>query len=277
MSNLRILARNLADTATLTAAPACVETGGLTAANLQKQTERGRTARTTSLASQDMKLSWPTAQKANMIAFTRHNWTTAATLQALLYSGVDWTSSIYAGSALNAFSTAGLNTDIDIYTESDFAMLRNSAQYFAEVTTMKSAIARIADAANPDGYIEQTRLWIGKYFELSTDPGYGAVEMTLMDDSKSARADDGSQIVNKNWKARRLSINLEFVNDTDLPSLLAIERYLGLDKECFVSLYPGDGGAKELYHMMACRIVSSPSLGPVQFGVHKNSLVFEET
>lgn len=275
MSNLRILARNIADTATLTENPALESS--LPGSNLQRNTERGRTARTTSLASQDVKLSWSSAQKANMVGLTRHNLTTAATLRSLLYSDNAWTTGIYDSTALTAFSTSGLDTDVDVYTERDFANLLNSVQYFTEQTTMQSAIVRLADAANPDGYLEAHRLWIGKYFELTYNPAHGAVELALMDESKSGRADDGSHIVDKRWKARRLSIQLDFITDADLDSMLAIARYLGRDKECFVSLSPGVGGVKELYRQGAFRLVDSPTFNPHQYGLHRNSLVFEET
>ncbi len=275
MANLRILARNIADTATLTASPAMSTT--LPVTNLGKPTERGRTARTTSLASQDVKLAWPSAQKANMIAVARHNLTTAATLRTLGYSDVAWTTGILDTTALTAFSTAGLNTDIDVYTERDFLPLKTSVQYFTEQTTLQSLIARLADAANPDGYLEANRLFVGKYFEVTYNPPEGTVQLQQMDASAKGRADDGTQIVDKRWKARRLSLAVEFIPDADMPSMLAIERYVGTDKEFFVSLYPGAGGALELYNQMACRLVESPNSGPRLYGHHSTAFVFEET
>ena len=244
--------------------------------NLGKPTERGRTARTTSLASQDVKLAWASNQKANMVAITRHNLTTAATLRTLGYSDAAWTSGILDTTALTAFSTSGLNTDIDVYTERDFQHLKSSVQYFAEVTNLQSLIARIADAANPDAYMEANRLMVGKYFEVTYNPPFGSVELQQVDASVMGRADDGTQVVDKRAKWRRFTVRLDFVHDDDLDDLLALERYLGTDKETWISLYPGAGGAKELYNQMACRIVDSPSMNPNQVGVHANSITFEE-
>lgn len=274
MANLRILTRNIADTAVITASPAMSTT--LPVTNLGKPTERGRTARTTSLASQDVKLAWASNQKANMVAITRHNLTTAATLRTLGYSDAAWTSGILDTTALTAFSTSGLNTDIDVYTERDFQHLKSSVQYFAEVTNLQSLIARIADAANPDAYMEANRLMVGKYFEVTYNPPFGSVELQQVDASVMGRADDGTQVVDKRAKWRRFTVRLDFVHDDDLDDLLALERYLGTDKETWISLYPGAGGAKELYNQMACRIVDSPSMNPNQVGVHANSITFEE-
>lgn len=276
MARIRILARNIVDTATASASPAMSTT--LPVTNLQRQTERARTARTTGLSSQDIKLTWSANQKANMLAVTRHNWSSSATLRTLGYSDAAWTTGNGLDTtALAAWSTSGLATDWDVYTEADFKGYRNSAQYFSEFTDVRSAIARIADGSNSDGYIEQTRLWMGKYFEFSYNPPGGGVDLELMDGSIAGRADDGSHIVDKRWKARQLTLNLENIPDADLPSVFAILRYLGLDRECFVSLYPGLGGAKEIYNQMACRVVQNPAIGPKTYGLHKTTVVFEET
>jgi len=279
MPNLRILARNIAETAELTESPAMVAT--LPGSNLQLPTERERVARTTSLAAQDVKLAWPADQKANMRAGTRHNFTTAAYLRGLGYSTNDWTGSTIfdTGATAAAFSTAGLNTDIDIYTEADFRHLKNTAQYFTAVTNMESMICRWTDnsPANADGYMQATKLFVGQYFETTYQPPYGGVELTTMDDSVGGRAHDGSLLVSKGWKARRLVLDLQFIPEVDLNDLLAIARYLGKDREAFISLYPGEGGVKELYNQMACRLIESPTFNPHFVGLHKTRLVFEET
>ncbi len=279
MANLRILARNIAETAELTESPAMVAT--LPGSNLQLPTERERVARTTSLAAQDVKLAWSADQKANMVAVTRHNFTTAAYLRALGYATNDWTSSTIfdTGATAAAFSTAGLNTDIDVYTEADFRHLKNTAQYFTGVTNMESMIVRWTDnsPANADGYMQATKLFVGQYFETTYQPPYGGVELTPMDDSVGGRAHDGSHLVSKGWKARRLVLDLQFIPDADLNDLLAIARYLGKDREAFISLYPGEGGVKELYNQMACRLIESPTFGPHFPGLEKTRLVFEET
>lgn len=278
MANLRFLIANIVDDATLTADPAMVESGGLTRLNLQKATERARTARTTSLASQDVKLTWAANQTANTMWLARNNMTTAGTLQPRLYSDAAWTTNTYAPTASAAFVTSSLDAiDSARYTERDFLHLKHTVIYFTERTDIRSAIARFVDAANADGYVEATKLLMGKYREVTYNPPVGNVELVQMDAGKGGRADDGSHIVDKSWKARRLTINLEHVPDADVTWLLAMARYLGLDKECAVDLYPEDTSAKGIYNRAIVRIVSAPGIGPTQYGMHRNSLVLEET
>lgn len=276
MPNIRILARNLPEEASsIIATPAAAT--GFPVTNLQRDTERGRSMRSSSLASQDILLAFASDVKANMVGFTRHNWSTASTLRQQLYAAGSPTAASYDGTALAGFSTSGLDTDLDVYTERDFAHLRNSVQYFTEKTDIREARSTIADAANADGYIEQTRMWFGKYFEFTYNPEHGDLDMTVDDASVAGRADDGSHIVDKRWKARKLSLNIRLIPDADLPTVLAIARRLGRDKECFLSVYPGAGGAKELYNQGAFRLVQSPTFNPHTYGYHKFVMSFEET
>lgn len=275
-SNLRILARNLLDGRSgLSALPALLTT--LPETNLVQDTERARTARTSSLAAQDVTAYWTSNQTMNMSAFTRTNFSTAATVRNLLYpTGSPSTAQLDTGNVA-AFSTSGLNTDIDVYTEADFRMLRNTVQYFASQSGIRQLTSRWTDAANADGYIEATRWFVGKYFQTTYDPPFGGLEMQFMDPSKGSRASDGTLIVDKQYKARQITLRLDFIPDADLPTMLAIARYLGQDKECWLDVYPDDATAKGMYHRGAFKLVDSPTFNPWQVGLHKNTMTFQET
>lgn len=277
MANLRILAKNLVDDATITADPAVLTT--LPATRLQMPTERGYSARTTGLASQDFKLTWGSTQTISMAALTRHNLTKdVATWRNLGYTTADWTGTAAKDTtALVAFSSSGLSS-LNDYTSRNFGGMRNAVQYFTTVAGLQSWITRLADASNADGYMEAHKLWLGVPLELQHNPAVGALEMQMMDASVAARADDGSHIVNAKYRARRLTIRLDYIEDDgDLADLLEVAQRLGKTGECWIDVYPDDTGAKGIYHRGAFRLVDSPTFGPVQYGLHRNSLVFEET
>jgi hypothetical protein len=276
MANFRILPVNIVDLATVTDNPAMLAT--LPVTNAARQTEREKTARTTGLASQDLKLTWAANRRSNMLAATRHNLTTAGTLRGLGYSDAAWTTGILDTGALAAFDTTGLDTQRDDYTARDFRGLKTTVLYHALQTTLRSAIARMTDGANPDGYMEITRLWMGEYFEAGYNPAYGALTMQPMDASTSERADDGTHLVNKLWRARKLTVDMAYIEDADVPSWLAIARLLGLSTECFIDIFPGVATAEGLYHRGAFRVVQVPSMSPRDWGVHGlGQFVFEET
>lgn len=275
MANVRILGRNRADEASsISASPSMLAT--LPEDNLILPTERERVARSTSTAQQTISLAWSSDQTANMVAITRHNGTTSRTQRSVLYQNGS-PQILHDTTALAAFSTSGLDTELVDHTSQDWRGLKNTVQYFTLQTLLRSLDVIIADAANPDNYIEQTRLWVGKYFEFEYNPGHGDVPLTLMDSTKQGRADDGSQIVDKGYRARRLVLNLALVSDNDLPSLLELAQRVGQFGECFIDLYPETTGAKHLYNMMACRLVDSPTFNQEQYGWAKNTMTFEET
>lgn len=274
MANVRILARNRARDATVSASPTLL--AARPASNLILPTMRGRTGRSISTASQTISLAWDSNQTGNAVAVSRHNWTDAATLRSILYQSGS-PSILHDTGALAAFPLTGLDTEYDVHTDADFRGLKNTIQYIPLQTLARSADIIIADAGNTDGYLDQTQVWFGKYFEFEYNPAHGEAQLTLMDASSQSRADDGSQVVDKRWNARKLVIGLDFVSDNDLPSLLAIARSLGKFGECFIDLYPETTGAKHLYNMMACRLVDSPTFNPTQYGWHKNTMTFEET
>lgn len=274
MANVRILARNRARDATISASPTLL--AARPASNLILPTMRGRTGRSTSLASQTISLAWDEDQTGNVVAVTRHNRSVSATQRSILYQAGS-PSILHDTGALAAFSTTGLDTELDDHTSWDFGGLKNTTQYVPLQTLVRSLDIVTADASNPDGYIDQTQVWFGKYFEFTYNPAHGEVPLTLMDASTQARADDGSQVVDVKWRARKLVINLDLVSDDDLPSVLAIAQRLGKNGECLIDVYPETSGAKHLYNLMACRLVDSPTFNPSQYGWHKNTMTFEET
>lgn len=273
MANLRFIIRNVIDNAILSASPAQVSTS-LDEQNLKRQTERGRVCRSSGLASQVIIAAF-NAATISAIAFTRHNWSTSSTLASVVSNGGG---TLHSTGALSAFSTTGLATGIDVYTERDFEHLKSTVQYFADQAAATQIACTIADAANADGFIQQTRMFAGDFFEVTYNPPNGDVTLTQMDGGIAGRADDGTHIVDKSFKARALRIDLTYVDAADLPTLLAMARYMGRDKEGFVDLYPESTDyAKGLYHRMAFRLVDSPTFNPHQVGLHKNTLLLEET
>ena len=274
MPNLRMLLKNIADTATITASPVAVST--LPVTNLQTQ-QRKQTFRTTSLASQNIDLSWSANQSCNMVALPRFNGTTAATVRIYRYSDSAWTTLLDDTTALVAYSTTGLNQlDIDEFQNPDFLVVKNYVKYLSAVTTMKSMRITLLDAANPAGYLEASRAMVGSYNEFTYNPFFGGMESSIQDLSKSERADSGSMITDKREKFFKTSIRAELIPEaTDLLWLRAAARYIGLDKDFWISFYPGSGGVLEYYNQAQAKFVSIPSFEPNRYGNQRTAFQIE--
>lgn len=249
---LKFIFRNLADTATITASPALV--AGLPESNLKFQ-ERNKTARSTSLAAQTYLFSWATDQNIDAIACKWHNWTAAATMANPTYSDSAWTTAIDTNAAANAFAYTGFDAN-DVLTEADFKIIKNAERYLTNRTNVRSMKATIADAANPDGYIEASRFFIGKSLELSYSVPYGGAILTLDDLSVQSVMDDGSLVTDKRAKRRKLELSAHCVVPSEWAALLAAFRYCGLDKDFWVSVFPDEGSYLQAYYSGAFKFAA---------------------
>lgn len=273
MANARILATNIADFAGISASPALVTT--LPETNLQTQ-QRKRTARSTSTASQDIKLSWSGAQRVNMVALRYHNLTAAAQMRVRTYTDSAWTTGLVDNAAANCFGYTGFS-NYDVLTDADFRLLKNSARYITLATNVQSMIITVTDAANPDGYFDISRLFVGEYFEFTYQFQYGAIPLATQDFSIQARADSGTLITEKREKARKFDLNQGLLTAADWPEILSIYRRCGLDKDLWLSIFPGDGTYLEAWYQSAVKFESMPAMDRHFPGMAQSKLTLIET
>lgn len=275
MPNIRFGFRNIFDVdqgCTLTASPALVAT--MNEANLQRQ-ERFRMARSTSLATQDIKASWLVPKRFNYLFTKMHNYTVAAQERIRTYTDSAWTTGQIDNAAANCFAYTGHDVN-DVVTEADYRLLKNSVRYVTLVAAMQSLIQSLTDPANPDGVFEISRLHGGEYWEMAYNPPYGGATLTFEDFSTQDMAHDGSLISAKGPKRRRLEINASFCAEADWKKLLAMCRMAGKDRDIFVSLYPGDGTYLEAYHHGLWKLQEITAFDRHVYGLAQQRLIFIE-
>ena len=274
MNNLRILGRNRIEEATsVLASPSVLAT--LPETNLLLPTEHGRVARSTSLASQKYTFSWAADQNCNMIAVSRHNLGVAGTICGVAYDS--YPTVLHDTTPLPAFSTSGLDTELDDdITDIDFEMLKNWVSYFDLVTEMGSLELTLNDPTNPALFLQLTKPFAGKYFELTYNPG--GVEFTMPDSSEGGFAEDKTHIVDRGALHREILIQLEAIpNASDLKTLKGIARRIGKHGECWLDPYPHNTDAMGIYARGAYRLMDSPTFNHAQYGNHKNTMKFVGT
>lgn len=265
MANLRILAKNVADDATVS--------GLGNTAYLQDQ-RRGMIA-TGAAAGDDLLLTWSANQAVNAVALVRHNFTDAATWRIYLYSDAAWTTNIYDSTALDAINGSILPAPFSL-TEAQFAGMKTSVLYFTEQTTVRSAKITLTDAANPDSELRASRLIMGKYFETTYNPPHGGASLTPGTMTTQDRGDGGSLLSDLRAAYRTLALNLGFLPDADYDDIAAIVQYLGKHRDCFVDLYPGEDTARGFMNRMAAKITDLGPFDPHTYGLHRLPVTFEE-
>lgn len=280
MNKLRILIRNIGDSATVdSASPALLPT--LPASNLQTQ-PRGEIFRTDGLSSQEIRFTWDSNQSASMVALVGHNLTTAGTIRAQGYSDTGFgvgspDGLLFDSTALPAFSVASLDEeDAADYLEADFRRRKSWVHYFAEVSTLRALKLTFADAANPDGYMEASRLFVGKYFSPQKDPPFGGLQLAPGSMTKSGRLDGGSLRSDRGADFLQITITLPFILDADVSKFLALVRRLGKHRDFWFDFYPDLGEAREIYHRGQFKFTDLGPLEPHFSALHRRTMVMEE-
>ena len=272
----RLLARNVIDEAlSATASPSALSTHPLS----RVQQQGHASTRTTSLATQTYTFTWSSDQTMNMVALARHNLRTAGTIRVQVYSDAACTTLLEDSTALAAFSTTGLSTlDVYRYLQAVFRGKKCFAYYFtATRTTVRGLKITITDAANPDGFMEFSRLLAGLYFQPSLNPDYGGLGLEQASLSGQVRTDGGELKSDARARYRTERITHENIPDeTDLAEFLAIADYLDKERDFWFSFYPGEGGAKEIYHQGVFKFTQLGALEPNYFSHHKAEYVMAE-
>lgn len=277
VANVRLIYDNAADRAVLAASPAMVST--LPVANLQDPS-RSKPSRSTGTAPQVVTGDWGGYELVSGMAITRHNLTAAAEYRLELFGGIGQSGALLFDSgeqvAIAAYGwgefgwgAAGWGGSVfDAWPE------RFSNLYFTAVLA-RSFRLTIADADNPDGYLQLGRLFIGPHFEPVENMSYG-VDCRWIEDSRQTRTDGSTLRTDPQGAYRKWSFALDALTAGDRAELSEIMRKQGRRKDMFINCYPGGGGVLERDHAGAVKLVNSPGLPHDRYAEWRTALEFEE-
>lgn len=248
---MKLIVDNKVDTATLTASPAVVST--LPVTYLQTHA-RSKVMRTTSLADQDIKLTWSSSNVFTAFAALRHNLTGAATWRIRIYSDAAWTTQVYDSGAILVSPAKALGEllwGIDplgasVFTGWSYAF---GTMWLPSPVAGQSVKITLSDATNPAGYMELCRLFAGVHIESNVNASVG-MSLKWSESTKQTRTDGGT-LYSESFEPYR---DLDFSIDALTPDLRAIfveaSRKVGMRKDIFISVFPGSGGALERDYTM---------------------------
>lgn len=265
-----ICGRNLVDEANITGSASAVST--LPLSNL-KLSSRARVWRSSSDAEQDLVFDFEptTSVRVNFVAMLRHNLETNGTWKNQLFSdytgggGSPASSLLYAGTTDYAIDYATLG-DLDFGVDdlgggsySGFLGQRNSVQYFMQNTAsvVNSVRTTITDTGNSANYVEASRFYIGRGFELTH--GASKIDLSWKEDTTQHRTDGGSLLSDGSLAWREMEIEAKLTS-AERAELMDMFRWAGMRKDLFVSGFPGVGGEKERDYMMMCRFKEMPRI-----------------
>jgi hypothetical protein len=273
MPNLRIIysnavARNLSLVASSTA-------GSLAASNLLTDIKSQVWRSTSTTAS--LTLTWTNAETVGGVALPYTNLTPTATIRVRGYTNV--------GDASPAVDTGVVSACS--YTPWTLGLLPSGVNGFAygvgayacawlAQTAVKKIVIDIVDSANTAGYIEAGRLVVGNYWSPAVNANLGAA-LTMLDTSKHLRNDAGDLMTDIGTRARKISVSLDNMVESDRIQFMNILRGNGMPNPIFFSLYPSSSSPdQEQSHQIYCKLSAIGAIVSSKYALYTAPLELEE-
>lgn len=179
---------------------------------------------------------------------------------------------------------------VDIYTLGDldwgiaplgssvfdgFLGQKHSVAYFAENTTaINSLKVTIRDPDNEQGYIEASRLYMGRGIELTYNPD--TLSCKWDEDTKQDRSAGGSLMSDGAQPFRIMTADLGVVSNEQRGELMDMFRFAGKRLDVFASARPGVGGEEERDHTGIWRFQSLDDLSVLTYQLWKSRVQLTE-
>ena len=255
MARIRFIHDFVSDAATLTASSTAA---ALVAANMQRSKKAAvwRSMGTTATVT----ARWSAAVEVDSFALGWSNLTPGATITIRLFALAD---------DADPVRVVGAATDADIG-----AGVAQAQAWFSKISIEKAEI-EFSDESNAEGFIEISRLALGRYYEMAYNPRYGSM-LGFVDRSKSSRAESGDVRIDWQGAYRTLNIDFGFIRATDAEFLsrLAVRRR---SLPMFVSVFPSLPGLKgAAYAFFAVLSGGTQSLSYLAPNAWSGSVTLEE-
>lgn len=278
-NNLKVLYRNLADSATITSTNTA---SGYPTTNTQIDS-KGSAWRTASLISTDFILSWSAVQSSgiNCIVLPYTNLSNNATITITCYSTASGTgttvfqvtglSTLQSSSGISDWNTAnGIN---------NYSFQKGSVfRYFFPTTRtdIRSIKITILDSSNSTGYVEISRVLIGNCWSPTYNTSFG-VTTQFVDTSTHSRTTAGNIVTDSGPVYKTLSFELQYMSETDKAFLLQLIKLNGKRAPLWVSLFPSDGDpGREAVYQIYGKIADNVTISHPLYTQYVSSLTLEE-
>jgi hypothetical protein len=243
MPNMRLVYNNVANsTSQLTAS---TTSGTLVAANLLTDL-KSQVHRSTG-TSVTYTLRWTSNQTVGCVALPCTNLTATATMRVRLYSDTSATALVLDSGTVTA--VPGFNLDPKLWptarNANSFAYgggVKAVRWFTTQPANIRAAIIDLADASNPAGYIDCSRIVVGPYWSPTYNIQNG-IQLDVVDDSETTRRDSGDVITERSFVYDTLTFDFSLLPDSDKNTLIKIMRTAGTHDNLFVSLLPEDSSA----------------------------------
>lgn len=269
-NNIRMIINNEHDEATLTATSEAMPVA------YTQRSGRSYVWRSTDTADQTITASFTTPTYVSGVVVYNHNLTASGVVRVeyLLDGQVVYDSGDVI--AANIIPIGTWRAGIDPWGAEDLTELP-TVQYniWTSATLVDGYRITIKDPANPDGYLQVSRIFAGVSYSPQLNPKYG-LSLEWQDLSANQRTESGSLRTVGEGTARRLTFDLSYLDNAELTRLSREMLRSGKGQDLYVSVYPGAGGMMEAEHAFVARRASDYAHGHTFYRNWESSLELQE-
>jgi hypothetical protein len=198
----------------------------------------GKPWRTTGDTSETWTIDLGSAVSTTIFGIFNHNFTSGATVK-------------YQANATDSWGSPTVDETLTIATDSDSVVLPRLV-YFPSHAALRWRRIDIADASNPDGYIQVGRFIGGAYWEPTRTITDG-FPMTSNDPSTGSRAPGTGFFARQRAKYRSAQVAFELAGRTDHDKWQTVFEKVGQTKPLILALDPTNYPTKD---SMYCKVAS---------------------
>lgn len=279
MNNMRMIVKNLWDEATLTVATGTpISTLPLTHSQTYGRSKTAAITPDTDTTA--IKFECSELSLASGLVLYRH-WLSSTGLWRLeLFNEPDLTGDCVFDSGLIELTPTKTLGELDWLVDPlvsgvfDNWPHKYSQLWFPEVFFQSGRLTLI-DSDGRDGLHEFDRVYLGAAFSPQFNFSYSFKHQWVSSEEQRKTA-AGSTFSAQRPQARKLEFNLDYLTENERSRLSRAIQTVGVSKDFFISLYPEQGGQKEVEYAMACFFSEVPPLTGDYFNNYNVPFVVQE-
>lgn len=263
VGNLRLVITNLADIATITAS----STNGSLGIENVKTEFKGEVHRSIG-TNVTYTISWTSDQTIGCVCTPCTNLSNTSIIHVKLY---DSTGTIREDTGELYATSNYINTNVFNVNNFAYGGISKSIVWFpTKPTYVRSLTINFNDIANTAGYIDNSRIIVGDYWEPTYNIEKG-MQLLSVDSSTTSETNAGSLVSDIGFIRDKLSVDFALLPETDRVALLNIIRSVGVNKNFLLSIFPGSYNSYENDFMIYGKRANSP-ISNLIYGYYKHTL-----
>lgn len=268
-NNLRIIYKNVADSAAITTT---TPTSGVTSLSNLKKNPKSLVWRSVGTsATIVVNLSKEEIVTGVILPFC--NLSSTATIRIVTNTGLDTLSQLACPyQALGQWDWGQLPLGVNSYSYGGGTY----ARIWFNSTACSTITINIYDPDNPSGYLELSRLVIGRHWSPKFNTSFG-LSVGTRDLSTHERSESGDLITTLGTKYTTMKFDLQWLTGVDRLELTQLLKTNSLTTPLFISLFPNDeDSAKEQDHQIYGKLSQMSDIVHPMFGIYSSSIEIEE-